>query len=36
VADLKNATEINLEEWRKRGPIKKFTEQVSALFAEQY
>ena len=34
--DLKNAKEINLEEWRKRGPVKRFTERVSSLFAEQY
>jgi cardiolipin synthase len=34
--DLKNAKEINLEEWRKRGPVKRLTERVSALFSEQY
>lgn len=34
--DLKNAKEINLEEWRKRGMVKKLTETVSGLFAEQY
>ena len=34
--DLKSAKEINLEEWRKRGMIKKLTEKVCALFAEQY
>jgi hypothetical protein len=32
----KNAKEIDLEEWRRRGPLKKLTENVSALFAEQY
>jgi cardiolipin synthase len=34
--DLKNAKEIDLEQWRRRGPLKKLTERVSALFAEQY
>ena len=34
--DLKSAKEINLEEWRKRGMVKKLTERVSSLFAEQY
>jgi cardiolipin synthase A/B len=34
--DLKSAREINLEEWRKRGPIKKLTERVCSLFSEQY
>src|SRR5688500_3695527 len=26
--DLKSAKEINLEEWRKRGPIKRLTERI--------
>jgi len=34
--DLKSAREIELEEWRKRGPVKKLTENVCSLFAEQY
>ena len=34
--DLKGAHEITLEEWRKRGPIKKLTERVCSLFSEQY
>jgi cardiolipin synthase A/B len=34
--DLKSAKEIDLEEWRKRGPIKKLTERVCSLFSEQY
>jgi cardiolipin synthase len=34
--DLKKAKEIDLEQWRRRGPLKKLTERVSALFAEQY
>jgi cardiolipin synthase len=35
-ADLKRATEIELEEWRKRGPVKKVIERVCSLFSEQY
>jgi cardiolipin synthase len=34
--DLKSAKEIQLEEWRKRGPIKKLTERICSLFSEQY
>jgi cardiolipin synthase len=34
--DLKSAKEIDLEEWRRRGAIKKLTERVCSLFAEQY
>jgi phosphatidylserine/phosphatidylglycerophosphate/cardiolipin synthase-like enzyme len=34
--DLKSAKEINLEEWRKRGMLKKLTERISSLAAEQY
>ena len=34
--DLTRALEMNLEEWRRRGPWKRFTERASALFAEQY
>jgi cardiolipin synthase len=34
--DLERSTEIDLEQWRRRGPLKKLTERVSALFAEQY
>jgi cardiolipin synthase len=34
--DLKSAKEIKLEEWRKRGVLKKLTERVCSLFAEQY
>jgi cardiolipin synthase len=34
--DLKSAKEIKLEEWRKRGPIKKLIERVCSLFSEQY
>jgi cardiolipin synthase len=34
--DLKKAKEIKLDEWRKRGPVKRLTERVSALFSEQY
>ena len=34
--DLKTAKEIELQEWRKRGPLKKLTENVCALFSEQY
>ena len=34
--DLKSAREINLEEWRKRGAMKKLTETLSSLLAEQY
>ena len=34
--DLKASKEINLDEWRKRGMVKKLTESISALFAEQY
>jgi cardiolipin synthase A/B len=34
--DLKSAREITLEEWRKRGPVKKLTEWVCSLFWEQY
>ena len=36
VGDLKNAKEIDLGEWRRRGLLKKFTEKASSLFAEQY
>jgi cardiolipin synthase len=34
--DLKSAKQIELEEWRERGPVKKLTEKVCALFSEQY
>ena len=34
--DLKSAKEIQLEEWRKRGMVKKLTERVCSLFSEQY
>jgi cardiolipin synthase A/B len=34
--DLKSARQIELAEWRKRGVVKKLTEKVCALFAEQY
>ena len=34
--DLKSAKEIDLEEWRKRGMVKKVTEKLSSLLAEQY
>jgi cardiolipin synthase len=34
--DLKRARKIELAEWRKRGWVKKLTERVCALFAEQY
>ena len=34
--DLKNAKEIKLEEWRKRGMVKKLIERVCSLFSEQY
>jgi cardiolipin synthase len=34
--DLERAKQIELAEWRKRGPVKKLTERVCALFAEQY
>ena len=34
--DLKRAKEMNLDEWRRRGPLKRLTERVSSLFAEQY
>ena len=34
--DLKNAKEIDPVEWRKHGLLKKLTERVCSLFAEQY
>ncbi|HET7745794.1 MAG TPA: phospholipase D-like domain-containing protein [Vicinamibacteria bacterium] len=34
--DLRRSRQISLEEWRRRGPLKRFTESVSRLFAEQY
>ena len=34
--DLKKSKEMNLEEWRKRGPVKRLTERLSSLLAEQY
>src|SRR5688500_10422513 len=34
--DLQSARKIELAEWRKRGWVKKLTERVCALFAEQY
>jgi cardiolipin synthase len=34
--DLKSAKQVNLEEWRKRGLLKKLTERACSLFAEQY
>ena len=35
-ADIGKAKEITLEEWRRRGPVARLKERVSALFAEQY
>jgi cardiolipin synthase len=35
-ADLEKATEIHLEEWKKRGLFKRFLERSCRLFAEQY
>ena len=35
-ADLANAKQIDLEAWKKRGPVKRFTERISSLLAEQY
>ena len=34
--DLKSAQEIDLEEWKKRGMLKRLTERISSLAAEQY
>jgi cardiolipin synthase len=34
--DLKSAKQVNLEEWRKRGLLKKLTERACSLFSEQY
>jgi cardiolipin synthase len=34
--DLKDAREIRLEEWRRRGPGKRILERFFVLFAEQY
>jgi cardiolipin synthase len=34
--DLKSAKEIKLDEWRKRGMLKKLTERACSLFSEQY
>ena len=34
--DLKKAKRIDLAEWKKRGPLKRFTERLSSLLAEQY
>ncbi len=34
--DLKSAKQIDLEEWKKRGPVKRFTERLSSMLAEQY
>ena len=34
--DLTRAREIDLEQWRRRGPLKRLTERASSLFAEQY
>jgi cardiolipin synthase len=36
VDDLTRSRQMNLEEWRRRGPMKRLTERVSSLFAEQY
>jgi len=36
LADLTRAKQIDLEEWKKRGPVKRFTERLSSLLAEQY
>ena len=35
-ADLKSAQEIQLEEWKKRGPVKRLTERLSSMLSEQY
>lgn len=34
--DLKKAEEIHLEQWRKRGPLKRVYERACRIFAEQY
>ena len=34
--DLGSAKQIDLEEWKKRGPVKRFTERLSSMLAEQY
>jgi cardiolipin synthase A/B len=34
--DLTRAQQIDPEEWKKRGPLKRFTERLSSLLAEQY
>jgi cardiolipin synthase len=34
--DLKSAKEIDLEQWRRRGPVKRLTERFFSLFSEQY
>jgi cardiolipin synthase len=34
--DLSKSRQINLEEWRKRGPWKRFTEWLFTLFENQY
>ena len=34
--DLKSAKQIDLQEWKQRGMLKKLTEKVSAAFSEQY
>jgi cardiolipin synthase len=36
LADLSKSRRIDLEEWRKRGPLKRLTERLSSLLAEQY
>jgi len=36
LADLKNAEEIRLADWRRRGVLPRIKERAAALFAEQY
>jgi cardiolipin synthase len=36
LADLAQSKQMSLEDWRRRGPLKRFTEWLSSLLAEQY